>query len=63
MELIDRAERDTTEEVKRMQAVQAIRASKQEQETELWLRRLRDEAWVEIRRLRRRAMNPLPAIA
>lgn len=45
----DRKERDTTEEVKRMQAVQAIRTSKQEQETELWLRKLRDEAWVEIR--------------
>jgi peptidyl-prolyl cis-trans isomerase SurA len=49
VELIDRAERDTTEEVKRNMAVRAIRASKQEQETELWLRRLRDEAWVEIR--------------
>jgi peptidyl-prolyl cis-trans isomerase SurA len=47
--LEDRKERDTTDEVRRMQAIQAIRASKQEQETELWLRRLRDEAWVEIR--------------
>lgn len=47
--LEDRQERDTTEEMRRMQAVQAIRASKLEQETELWLRRLRDEAWVEIR--------------
>jgi len=47
--LEDRQERDTTEEVRRMQAIQAIRASKQEQETELWLRRIRDEAWVEIR--------------
>jgi peptidyl-prolyl cis-trans isomerase SurA len=46
--LEDRQERDTTAEVRRMQAVQAIRASKLEQETELWLRRLRDEAWVEI---------------
>jgi peptidyl-prolyl cis-trans isomerase SurA len=45
----DRKVRDTTDEVRRMQAIQAIRASKQEQETELWLRRLRDEAWVEIR--------------
>lgn len=44
----DRQERDTTDEVRRMQAVQAIRAGKQEQETELWLRRLRDEAWVEF---------------
>jgi peptidyl-prolyl cis-trans isomerase SurA len=47
--LEDRKERDTTEEVRRMQAMQAIRTSKLEQETELWLRRLRDEAWVEIR--------------
>jgi len=47
--LEDRQERDTTEDVRRMQAIQAIRASKQEQETELWLRRLRDEAWVELR--------------
>lgn len=46
--LEDRKERDTTAEVRRMQAVQAIRTSKLEQETELWLRRLRDEAWVEI---------------
>lgn len=47
--LEQRQERDTTEEVRRQQAVQAIRASKLEQETEIWLRRLRDEAWVEMR--------------
>jgi len=47
--LEDRQERDTTDEVKRRQAIEAIRASKQEQETELWLRSMRDEAWVEIR--------------
>jgi peptidyl-prolyl cis-trans isomerase SurA len=47
--LEDRQERDTTDEIRRMQAVQAIRASKQEQETELWLRRLRDQAWVDVR--------------
>ena len=47
--LEERQERDTTEEVRRRQAIQAIRASKLEQETELWLRRIRDEAWVEIR--------------
>jgi peptidyl-prolyl cis-trans isomerase SurA len=49
IQLEDRQERDTTEEVRRMQAVQAIRSGKLEQETELWLRRLRDEAWVELR--------------
>ncbi len=47
--LVDRQERDTTEEVKRQRAIQAIRASKQEQETEIWLRELRDEAYVEVR--------------
>ena len=49
IKLDDRQERDTTDEVRRRQAVDAIRASKLEQETELWLRKLRDEAWVEIR--------------
>ena len=47
--LEDRAERDTTDEIKRRRAVEAIRQSKLEQETELWLRQLRDEAWVEMR--------------
>lgn len=47
--LVDRQERDTTEEVKRSRAIDAIRASKREQETEIWLRQLRDEAYVEIR--------------
>lgn len=49
IKLEDRQERDTTAEVRRMRAVQAIRASKLEQETELWVRQLRDEAWVDIR--------------
>ena len=49
IKLEDRQERDTTDEVRRRQAIEAIRASKLEQETELWLRKLRDEAWVEIR--------------
>jgi peptidyl-prolyl cis-trans isomerase SurA len=47
--LVDRQERDTTDEVKRSRAIDAIRASKREQETEIWLRQLRDEAYVEIR--------------
>jgi peptidyl-prolyl cis-trans isomerase SurA len=49
VEVIDRKERDTTEEVKRDRAIQAIRAGKQEQETEIWLRQIRDEAYVEVR--------------
>jgi len=47
--LVDRQERDTTDEVQRMRAIDAIRASKREQETEIWLRQLRDEAYVEVR--------------
>ncbi len=40
---------DNTEDVKRHQAMEAIRASKADEETELWLRRLRDEAYVETK--------------
>jgi peptidyl-prolyl cis-trans isomerase SurA len=47
--LVDRQERDTTDDVQRMRAIDAIRASKREQETEIWLRQLRDEAYVEVR--------------
>lgn len=49
VQLLDRKERDTTDEVKRDRAIQAIRSGKQEQETDIWLRQLRDEAYVEIR--------------
>ncbi len=49
VELIERTERDTTQEKRRQRAVQAIRTGKVEQETEIWLRRLRDEAYVDIR--------------
>jgi peptidyl-prolyl cis-trans isomerase SurA len=49
VELVDRKERDTTDEVKRQRAIQAIRSGKQEQETEIWLRQIRDEAYIEIR--------------
>lgn len=40
---------DTTDEVKNQQCFEEIRASKLEEETELWLRRIRDEAYVETR--------------
>jgi len=35
--------------VRRQKAFAAIRESKTDEETELWLRRLRDEAFVEIK--------------
>ena len=40
---------DNTDELKRRQAMDAIRNSKADEETELWLRRLRDEAYVETK--------------
>ncbi|MFL2546064.1 MAG: peptidylprolyl isomerase [Candidatus Rariloculaceae bacterium] len=40
---------DTTEEIKEQRCADQIRASKVEEERELWLRRLRDEAFVEVR--------------
>jgi peptidyl-prolyl cis-trans isomerase SurA len=40
---------DNTDEIKRRQAMEAIRASKADEETELWLRRMRDEAYVDYK--------------
>jgi len=40
---------DATGEVKRRKAMEAIRASKADEETEIWVRRLRDEAYVEVK--------------
>jgi peptidyl-prolyl cis-trans isomerase SurA len=40
---------DSTDDVRRQRAFSAIRESKADEETELWLRRLRDEAFVEIK--------------
>lgn len=46
-QVLGRREFDNTDELRRRQAIEAIRASKADEETELWLRRLRDEAYVE----------------
>jgi peptidyl-prolyl cis-trans isomerase SurA len=40
---------DQSDEVRRQRALTALRESKVDEETELWLRRLRDEAYVEYR--------------
>jgi peptidyl-prolyl cis-trans isomerase SurA len=40
---------DQSDEVRRQRVLTALRESKVDEETELWLRRLRDEAYVEIR--------------
>jgi len=50
IEVLERRSHDTTDEVKRQQCARQIRAAKAEEERELWLRRLRDQAFVDIRR-------------
>jgi peptidyl-prolyl cis-trans isomerase SurA len=49
VEVLDRRSHDTTDEVKREECTRQVRASKAEEERELWLRRLRDQAFVELR--------------
>jgi peptidyl-prolyl cis-trans isomerase SurA len=49
IQLLGRRVHDTTEELQRQQAIMALRNSKMSEETELWTRRLRDEAFVEYR--------------
>lgn len=49
IQLLDRRKENVTEQLKRNRAFLAIRNSKMEEETELWLRQLRDDAYVEYR--------------
>lgn len=49
VEVMDRRVQDTTEDVARQNAMAAIRNSKLGEESELWARRLRDEAFVDYR--------------
>ncbi len=48
IQVLDREERDNSVEFKKNQVREEIRKRKIEEETELWLRRLRDEAFVDI---------------
>jgi peptidyl-prolyl cis-trans isomerase SurA len=50
IQVLERRSHDTTDEVKRETCARQIRAAKAEEERELWLRRLRDQAFVDIRR-------------
>jgi peptidyl-prolyl cis-trans isomerase SurA len=50
MEVLERRSHDTTDEAKRDQCARQVRATKAEEERELWARRLRDQAFVDIRR-------------
>jgi peptidyl-prolyl cis-trans isomerase SurA len=47
IQLLGRRKFDTTEESQRQRAFSQLRESKADEETELWLRRLRDEAYVD----------------
>jgi peptidyl-prolyl cis-trans isomerase SurA len=49
VEVLDRREHDSSRQLMRAQAREIIRDRKREDETELWLRRLRDESYVELR--------------
>ena len=50
VEVLERRSHDTTDEVKRNQCGRQIRGVKAEEERELWLRRLRDQAFVQIKK-------------
>jgi peptidyl-prolyl cis-trans isomerase SurA len=49
VQMLGKRTHDQSEEVLRQRVLTALRESKVDEETELWLRRLRDEAYVEIR--------------
>lgn len=49
VQLLGRRMHDATDDVRRNRAFAELREAKAEEETELWLRRLRDEAFVEYR--------------
>jgi peptidyl-prolyl cis-trans isomerase SurA len=49
VQLLGHRQFDNTDEVKRRKAMEAIRASKADEETEIWVRRLRDDAYVEFK--------------
>jgi peptidyl-prolyl cis-trans isomerase SurA len=49
VQVLERRERDATDELRRAKAAEAIRQRKSEEALEAWLRRLRDEAYIDIR--------------
>ena len=49
VQVLERRVHDTTDDVARNRAMIAIRDSKVAEETELWLRQMRDESFVEHR--------------
>jgi peptidyl-prolyl cis-trans isomerase SurA len=49
VQLLGRRVHDATDDMRRNRAFAALRESKAEEETEIWLRRLREDAFVEYR--------------
>ncbi|NIW25546.1 MAG: molecular chaperone SurA [Gammaproteobacteria bacterium] len=49
VEVTDRRSYDTTEELKEQRCAETIRASKMEEQQQLWLTQIRDQAFVEVR--------------
>ena len=49
VQLLERREYDNTDDLRRQLAFQEIRAARTSEETEVWIQRLRDEAFVEYR--------------
>ena len=49
IQVLDRRQQDETDQVKRQKAEMAIQNRKADEELQLWLRRARDEAYVEYR--------------
>ncbi|MBM0108469.1 peptidylprolyl isomerase [Steroidobacter sp. S1-65] len=49
VQVLGRRQHDSTEDLRRQRAFAELREAKAEEETELWLRRLRDEAFVDYR--------------
>lgn len=47
-QLLGRRKYDETKEMKRLHAMEAIRASRAEEDTELWLQRLKDNAYIKV---------------
>jgi len=49
VQVLERRKQDTTDDLLRLKAQDAIRQRKGEEATEIWLRQLRDEAYVDVR--------------
>ena len=49
VQVLERRKQDTTDELMRLKAEDALRRRKGEEATDIWLRQLRDEAYVDLR--------------